>query len=169
VAEGRGITFFYEQSLNGLAWFVLADTRRAHVYGWAAMGVLHSYHVPAGLAAGHKNIAVRTFGQRSPCRQPAHRNGRQEGVAVVQHSWFQELPAPITSNCDPHNDWTRAERLGLDDILKDHEFHLCSELAGCIVQHQLRTAVPTCLCLLLVLKVGTVVAAVEIIGWRGLQ
>jgi hypothetical protein len=134
------------------------------------MGVLHSYHVPAGLAAGHKNIAVRTFGQRSPCPQPAHRNGRQEGVAVVQHSWFQELPAPITSNCDPHNDWTRAERLGLDDILKENEFHLCSELAGCIPQHQLRSGSSrNALCLLLIVLLGTGGAAVEFIRGRGLR
>lgn len=134
------------------------------------MGVLHSYHVPAGLAAGHKNIAVRTFGQRSPCPQSAHRNGCQVGVAVVQHSWFQELPAPITSNCDPHNDWTRAARLSLDDILKENESHLCSELAGCIPQHQLPSdSSRNALCLLLLLRLGTGIAAVEFIRWRGFR
>ena len=58
--------------------------------------------MPASLATGHQDSAIRSFGHRSATGQATDRYGRQQGVAVVQHAWYQELSARVTSNGDSH-------------------------------------------------------------------
>jgi hypothetical protein len=99
-----------------LAGLVRSSPGCADVERWSPVRVLGGEDMPASFATGHQDAAIRSFGYRSACCQPTDRYGCQQSVAVVQHTWDQELPARVTSNGYAHTDWMPGAGISFHEI-----------------------------------------------------